>query len=239
MEMLTPRIMTDQKTLMRDMMAHAVHFGHKSEKWNPKMAQYIYTKKNGVHIFDLNKTFEGLMSATEFLQNAARQGKTILFVSTKQQASNLIQQEAEKCKMPYVKSRWIPGLLTNFKTLRSRVKYLQDLIEKEESGEFEKYTKKEIQGFKKEIGKLKEALGGVVTLEKKPDVVFVLDVNRDRIAVKEAKIIGATVVAVVDSNSDPEDVDYIIPANDDAIKSISFLFSKISDSILEGQKSRT
>lgn len=230
--------MTDQKTLMREMMTHAVHFGHKSEKWNPKMAPYLFTKRNGVHIFDLNKTYEGLMEACAFVMNAAKQGKIILFVSTKQQATDLVQKEAESCNMPYVKSRWIPGLLTNFKTIRSRVRYLQKLKEQEKTGEFEKYTKKEALNFRKEIDKLQASLGGVVSLENTPDIVFVIDVNRDKIAVKEAKKIGAKVVAIVDSNSDPDDIDYIIPANDDAIKSITYLVSKIGQAIREGQKAR-
>lgn len=230
--------MSDQKTTMREMLAHAVHFGHKSEKWHPKMAPYLFDKRNGVHIIDLNKSYEGLTQACEFLTEAVKMGRIVLFVSTKQQSNDLIQSEAEKCKMPYVKTRWIPGLLTNFKTVRSRVRYLLKLKEQLEGGEFEKYTKKEALNFKKEIEKLEDALGGVVSLEKTPDIVFVLDVNRDRIAVNEAKKIGAKVVAVVDSNSDPAGIDFPIPGNDDAIKSITYLIGKISEAIQSGQKAR-
>lgn len=230
--------MSDQKTVMRDMLASAVHFGHRSSKWNPKMSSYIYTTKNGVHIFDLNKTYNGLMEATEFLRSAAMQGKIILFVSTKQQSTDLVKAEAEKCRMPYVTKKWIPGLLTNFKTIRSRVKFMQKLEEEKENGGFEKYTKKEALDFEKEIDKLENALGGVANLERMPDIVFVLDVCRDNIAVKEAQKMGIKIVALVDSNSDPDGIDYVIPGNDDAVKSIKYIVEKLSDSIQEGLKTR-
>lgn len=219
---------------MRDMLANAVHFGHKSSKWDPKMAPYLFTKKNGVHIFDLNQTYKGLMEAMDFLRNACSQGKKVLFVSTKQQSTDLLQKEAEKCRMPYVTSKWIPGLLTNFKTIRTRVNYMKKLKEEEEAGEFEKYTKKEALNFRKEITKLEAALGGVADLEKPPAIVFVVDVVRDKIAVQEAKKIGATVVAIVDSNASPKGIDYVIPGNDDAIKSITYLVTQISSAVQEG-----
>lgn len=221
---------------MRDMLANAVHFGHRSSKWNPKMAPYLFSKKNGVHIFDLNKTYQGLNDALEFLTAACAQGKTVLFVSTKQQATLIVKDYAEKCGMPYVTKKWIPGLLTNFKTVRARVRTMLKLKEEQENGEFEKYTKKEVLEFKKTIEKLEAALGGVANLEKTPDIVFVLDVCRDQIAVKEANKIGATVVAVVDSNSDPDGVDYVIPANDDALKSINYLMAAIGGAIQDGRK---
>jgi small subunit ribosomal protein S2 len=230
--------MSDQKTVMREMLANAVHFGHKNSKWNPKVAPYIFTTKNGVHIFDLNKTYNGLMDACEFLTNAAAAGKIVLFVSTKQQSTELLKQEAEKCGMPYVTKKWIPGLLTNFKTIRTRVKYLLKLQEEKETGEFEKYTKKEASNFNKEIEKLENALGGVVNLERMPDVVFVLDVCRDNIAIKEAQKMGVKVVAVVDSNANPDGIDYVIPGNDDAIKSINYLVTKLSEAIQSGRKTR-
>jgi len=216
------------------MLANAVHFGHKSAKWNPKMAPYLYGKRNSVHIFDLNQTYKGLMEALNFLRTAVSQGKKVLFVSTKQQSTRLIREEAEKCRMPYVTSKWIPGLLTNFKTIRSRVKYMKKLKEEEEAGEFEKYTKKEALNFHKQIHKLETALGGVADLEKPPKIVFVVDVVRDKIAVAEAKKTGATVVAIVDSNANPDGIDYVIPANDDAIKSITYLVTQISAAIQGG-----
>lgn len=226
--------MSDQKTLMREMLANAVHFGHKTAKWNPKMAPYLFDKRNGVHIFDLNKTYQGLMAATEFLEAAATQGKTILFVSTKPQSTVLLRQVAESCSMPYVTSKWIPGLLTNFKTIRSRVKYLQKLKEEKETGEFEKYTKKEASGLNKEIEKLEKALGGVASLERLPDVVFVLDCMRDKIAVQEARKMKCTVVAVVDTNADPDGIAYVIPGNDDAVKSIQFLLNQVGTAVQNG-----
>lgn len=228
--------MTSQKQVMQSMLEHAVHFGHKSSKWNPKMAPYLHGVRNGVHIFDLNKTYEGLEKAKEFLQGAAKQGKSILLVSTKQQATEIIQETAEACGLPYVTSKWIPGLLTNFKTIKARVRHLKKLKEQDESGELEKYTKKEALNFRKDIAKLENALGGVMDLEKTPDIVFVLDVVRDNIAVKEAKKIGATVVAVTDSNADPDDIDYKIPGNDDAPKTIRFYMNEIQEAILAGKK---
>lgn len=220
------------------MLANAVHFGHKSSKWNPKMSPYLHGKRNGVHIFDLNKTYTGLNTALEFLTAATAAGKTVLFVSTKQQAMGVVKEHAEKCGMPYVTKKWIPGLLTNFKTVRNRVRYMLKLKEDQESGEFEKFTKKEALNFTKTIAKLELALGGVANLEKTPDIVFVLDVCRDKIAVKEAKKIGAVVVAVVDSNGSPEGVDYVIPGNDDALKSITYLMSAVGEAVHAGSKKK-
>ncbi len=230
--------MSKQKEIMREMLANAVHFGQRSSKWNPKMAPYLHGKRNGVHIFDLNKTYEALNRATEFLKGACAQGKTVLLVSTKQQSVDLLQQEAEKCKVPYVTSKWIPGLLTNYKTIRARVNYLKKLKEDEASGEFEKYTKKEASDLKKQIEKLERALGGVADLDKVPDIVFVLDVVRDRIAVKEAQKVGSIVVAIADSNADPDGIDYVIPGNDDAMKSIHFFITALSEAIQEGKKAK-
>jgi small subunit ribosomal protein S2 len=228
--------MSDQKTIMREMLANAVHFGHRTSKWNPKMAPYLHGKRNGVHIIDLNKSYEGLQKATAYLTDAAGKGKTILLVSTKQQSIPILKEAADKCQMPYVTSKWIPGLLTNFKTIRARVKYMLKLKDELMSGGFDKYTKKEAGKLRKEIDKLEIALGGVANLERKPDVVFILDVSRDNIAIKEAKTIGATVVAVADSNVNPQGIDYLIPGNDDAIKSIKFLVGAISDAIELGKR---
>lgn len=228
--------MSDQKTAMRDMLAHAVHFGHKTTRWNPKMAPYLYDKRNGVHIFDLNQSYQALERAMEFLEAAATQGKTVLFVSTKPQATALIKAEADRCDMPYVISKWIPGLLTNFKTIHSRVKYFLGLKAQKESGEFEKYTKKEAADFNKQIEKLEKALGGVAKMDRLPDVVFVLDCVRDHIAVQEALKMHITVVAVVDSNADPDGIAYVIPGNDDAIKSIHYFVTHLSEAVQNGRK---
>ncbi len=230
--------MSDQKTQMREMLANAVHFGHKSTKWNPKMAPYLHGVKDGVHVFDLNKTFVGLIEACNYLKLACSQGKVVLLVSTKLQCSDLLKSEAQRCHMPFVTKRWIPGLLTNFKTIRSRVKYMQKLRDEKENGGFEKYTKKEASDFDKEITKLEEALGGVENMERIPDIVFVVDVCRDNIAVKEAKKSGAKVIAIVDSNADPDNIDFIIPGNDDAIKAITYLVTAITSAISEGANSR-
>lgn len=218
------------------MLQNAVHFGHRTAKWNPKMASYLFSKRNGVHIFDLNKTYQGLMAAAEFLENAAAQGKTVLFVSTKAQATQLIKEEAEKCGMPYVISKWIPGLLTNFKTIRARVKYLQNLKAQKEEGGFEKYTKKEASDLSKQIEKLEKALGGVMNLERVPEIIFVLDCVRDRVALEEGKKIKSTLVAVVDSNADPDGIAYMIPGNDDAVKSIHYLVTALSRAVQNGVK---
>lgn len=230
--------MSDQKKVMLDMLANAVHFGHRTSKWNPKVAPYLFGKRNGVHVFDLNQTYQALMEAKEFLKTVGQNGRTILFVSTKPQGTDLIKQVAERCKMPYVTSKWIPGLLTNFKTIRSRVKYMLDLKAERENGGFDKYTKKEVVGFNKQIEKLEDALGGVAHLERLPDAVFVLDCHRDVIAVQEARKMKVTVVGVVDSNADPDGIQYVIPGNDDAIKSISYLINELADALHEGQKSR-
>jgi small subunit ribosomal protein S2 len=230
--------MTDQKTIMREMLANAVHFGQKTSKWNPKMAPFLYDKRNGVHIFDLNQTYQGLIAAMDFLKDAASRGENILFVSTKQQSKALIQEAAEKCGMPFVNSKWIPGLLTNFNTIKTRIKYLQKLKDEQESGEFDKYTKKEAQNLKKQIEKLETALGGVANLEKPPRVIFVADVVRDKIAVQEALKIGATVVAIVDSNANPDGIQYLIPGNDDAVKSLTYLVTKVSEAVQEGSKGK-
>lgn len=230
--------MSDQKNVMKEMLANAVHFGHRTAKWNPKMAPYLFGKRNGVHVFDLNQTYQGLMEAKEFLTAVGQQGKTVLFVSTKPQATKLIQETAEKSGMPFVTSKWIPGLLTNFKTIRSRVKYMLDLKTERENGGFDKYTKKEVVGFNKQIEKLENALGGVANLERLPDVVFVLDCHRDVIAVQEARKMKITVVGVVDSNADPDGIKYVVPGNDDAIKSINYLVGELGGALHDGQKSR-
>ena len=218
------------------LLAADVHFGHLKRKWNPKMAPYLHGKKNGVHIFDLNKTYQALTEAKSFLTSAMKQGKSILFVSTKQQSVELIREAADKCGVPYVNSKWIPGLLTNFKTIRKRVTHMLKLKEDEESGAFEKYTKKEALKLRKEIKKLDNALGGIANMEKTPDIVFVLDMHRDRIAVQEAKKIGATVVGIADSNVNPENIDFAIPGNDDAIRAITFFISQIEEAVLAGKK---
>ncbi|MBI5754545.1 30S ribosomal protein S2 [Candidatus Peregrinibacteria bacterium] len=211
-----------QKDEIKKMFDCAVHIGHRTQKWNPRMKRYIYGERNGIHIINLEKTYEMLEKALAFLSKYASEGKTVLFVSTKPQSLKLIEKLAHDCHMPYVVSKWIPGLITNFSTIKTRIKYLADLKSQEASGELAKYTKKEISKLKKIIDKLQIALGGVQNMNSRPDVVFVVDALRDKIVVKEARRMRIPVVAIVDTNADPTLVDYPIPGNDDAIKSLTY-----------------
>ena len=226
-----PTIASDKEKLLKEMIKNAVHFGHKPSKWNPKMKPYIYGKYDGVHVFDLNKTANALEVATEFLHQCVREGKTVLFVSTKAQAIQIMKDTAEACGMPYITHKWVPGLLTNFATIKKRIKYLRDLKEQDASGELDKYTKKEALKMRKTIIKLQEALGGLENLTKRPDVLFLVDVVRDHIAVEEANKLNIPIVAIVDSNGDPTRITYPIPGNDDAINSLEFLVKKIGDAL--------
>ncbi len=211
------------------MFDNAVHIGHRTQKWNPLMKKFIHGEKDGLHIINLELTTEFLEKALKFLGQSIAEGKVILFVSTKPQSVVLVEETATQCKMPYVSSKWIPGLLTNFPTIKTRIKYLKDLKSQEASGELEKYTKKEAAKMRKEIIKLQNALGGVENLKKNPDVVFVLDTVRDNIAVLEAKKVGIPIIALVDTNANPSDIDYPIPANDDASKSLVYLLGKVAE----------
>lgn len=222
---------------LREMLEAAVHFGHQTQKWNPKMRKFLYGSKNGVHIFDLEKTQEYLEKALDYLKRSAAAGKVILFVSTKPQAAHLIREAAEATKMPYVIHKWLGGLLTNFSTMKQRIRYFRTLKEQEKSGDFQKYTKKEASELRKKIEKLEAALGGVRELDRLPDVIFLADVVRDRIVVKEANKMKVPVVGITDSNADPDGIAHPIPANDDAIKSLTYLILKVKDAILQGKGS--
>jgi small subunit ribosomal protein S2 len=216
---------------LKEMFDNAVHIGHRTHKWNPKMKKYIYGEVNGIHVIDLEKTADCLEKAMEFLSKLSMEGKKVLFVSTKPQSIKLIEDLAKSTHMPYVVSRWIPGLLTNFATIKTRTKYLTDLKEQQAAGDFEKYTKKEASKLGKSIDKLQVALGGVEGMHSAPDAVFVVDSCRDAIVVKEAKKIRVPVVAICDTNADPSKVSYPIPANDDAIKSLTYLLNKIKGAV--------
>jgi len=216
-----------QKDEIKKMFDNAVHIGHRTQKWNPRMKRYIYGERNGIHIINLEKTYEMLEKALNFLSKAVSEGKTVLFVSTKPQSVKLIEELAKECHMPYVVSKWIPGLLTNFSTVKSRIKYLADLKRQEETGEINKYTKKEISKLKKVVDKLQIALGGVQNMTARPDVVFVVDALRDKIVVKEAKRMKIPVVGIVDTNTDPTNLTYPIPGNDDAIKSLTYFLDTV------------
>lgn len=216
---------------IQTMFDNAVHIGHRTHKWNPRMKRFIYGEKDGIHIINLEKTLSHLKKALEFLSKVAKEGKTILFVSTKPQAVNMLRDAAIACNMPYVVGKWIPGLLTNFATIKVRIKYLADLKARKERGDFEKYTKKEAAGLTKEINKLQIALGGVEHMNSKPDAVFVLDTVRDHIVVAEAAKLGIPVVGIVDTNSDPSNLDYPIPGNDDAVKALAFYIEKLMEAV--------
>jgi len=221
--------------IYKEMVANAVHFGHRTQKWDPRMRKYLHGEKNGIHIFDLEKTVEMLNKALDFLSKSVAEGKLILFVSTKPQAIHLIEKTAKECGMPFIVTRWVPGFITNFPTIKKRIKYLNDLRSQQETGEFDKYTKKEASKLKKEIDKLETSLGGVKDLTRKPDVIFVGDVVKDRIVVEEAYRAKIPVVAIVDSNANPERVTYPIPGNDDAVRSISYLVGKVAE-VIKGTK---
>jgi len=224
------------KNVLNELLENAVHFGHRTQKWDPRMKRYLYGEKNGIHVFNLEKTAEMLAKAMDFLGKLSSEGRTVLFVATKPQAINIVENAAKGCGMPYVIHRWIPGFLTNFSTIKSRIKTLRTLKEQRETGGFEKYTKKEISKFNKTIEKLESSLGGVQDVTKMPDAVFLVDVVRDKIVAKESKKLGIPVVAVADSNANPELVDYIIPGNDDAVKSITYLTNKIGEAISSGRR---
>jgi small subunit ribosomal protein S2 len=214
------------------------HFGHKTERWHPKMAPYIHSKRNGSHIIDLTKTVEGLDAALAFLSKTAGEGKQILLVGTKRQAQDLVKKAAEDTGMPYVTERWLGGMLTNWNTIGGRVKHLQDLENRMASGELaNKYNKLEVQRFQEEIDQMNTLYGGIKELNKKPGAVFIVDIINDANALREANKIGVPVVALVDTNADPSQVAYPIPSNDDAIKTIQLMLSYVTDAINSGKAS--
>ena len=223
---------------IKELLENAVHFGHKASKWNPKMRNYLFGEHQGIHIFDLTKTKTYLENALNFLRKAASEGKVILFVGTKPQGMKMIEESAKKVGMPYVAKDWIPGLLTNFSTVSRRIEYLRHLKQEQEDNNFDKYTKKEASILKKTIDKLEASLGGLITMRGLPDAVFVLDCVRNKLAVKEAVRVKCPIVGIVDSNADPDPINYPIPANDDALKSLTFLMAKVVEAIAEGKKSK-
>lgn len=216
---------------LREMAKNAVHFGHPTHKWNPKMKPWIYGARQRIHIFDLKKTASALLKALDFLANAARAKKTILFVGTKQQCQPLLQELHKATHAPVVTDKWIPGMITNYKTIHKRIDYFKKLKEEDKTGALEKYTKKEQLKFRKQIQDLSTSFTGVESMEGLPDVLVVMDIVRDHIAVREARRMHIPVVAIVDSNADPDLVDYLIPANDDAIKSLTYILGFIQEAI--------
>ena len=223
---------------MKELLEAGVHFGHRTRRWDPKMRPYIFTERNGIHIIDLQQTMARLEEAYGMIRDTVAEGGTVLFASTKRQAQESIASEAERCGMPYVNQRWLGGTLTNFRTIRQRIDYLLGLERRQELGEFSRLLKKEALGLQREIEKLNRKLGGLKEMRRLPSLVFIADVRREAIAVKEANKLGIPIVAMVDTNCDPDPIDYIIPANDDAIRAIKLISSKVADAVLEGQQIR-
>jgi len=219
---------------MKQLLEAGVHFGHQTRRWNPKMKPYIFADKNGIYIIDLQKTVRLFKKAYQFIRDTVAEGKNVLFVGTKRQAQEAIQEEATRCGMPYVNHRWLGGMLTNFQTIRKGIERLKELESMAEDGRLEGYTKKEIMRLQKERAKLLKNLGGIKEMKELPGALFVVDSRREYIAVKEARKLGIPVVAIVDTNCDPDEVDYVIPGNDDAIRAIRLFASLIADACLEG-----
>ncbi len=219
---------------MKQLLETGVHFGHRTRRWNPKMARYIYTERNGVHIIDLQQTVKALGSAYAIVRDIVAEGKQLLFIGTKRQAQESIRQEATRCNMPYVNQRWLGGTLTNWQTISQRIDHLKDLEARRDRGEFDLLTKKEALMLNREIDKLNMRLGGVKNMGRLPGVVFVIDVKTEITAVREADRVRVPIVAVVDTNCDPDLIDHVIPANDDAIRAIRLMTSKMADAALEG-----
>ena len=219
---------------MKELLEAGVHFGHQTQRWNPKMDKYIYTDKSGIHILDLRITYSALEEAQQFVQRLVANSGKILFVGTKPQAQKVIEDQATRAQMPYVNQRWLGGMLTNFKTIIKRVIYLKELNSLETSGEINSYPKPERLRIKREIAKLTKSIGGIVELNKVPEAIFVVDLLNETTAVTEAKKLNIPVIGLADSNVDPENVDIVIPGNDDAIRSIEIIASVIADSCLKG-----
>lgn len=221
---------------MKQLLEAGVHFGHQTRRWNPKMAEYIFAERNGIYIIDLQKTVKKVDDAYFAVRDIIENGGEILFVGTKKQAQDSIKEEAERCGMYYVNQRWLGGMLTNFKTIRTRINRLKELEKMEEDGTFEVLPKKEVANLKLEKEKLEKNLGGIKEMTRIPDVMFIVDPRKERIAIQEAHILGIPIVAIVDTNCDPEEVDYVIPGNDDAIRAVKLIVAKIADAVIESKQ---
>ena len=221
---------------MKQLLEAGVHFGHQTRRWNPKMARFIFAERNGIYIIDLQKTVQKVEEAYEFVREVAAKGEPILFVGTKKQAQNAIREEAERCNMFYVNERWLGGMLTNFRTIQTRIARLKELEKMFEDGTVEQYTKKEAMLMQRELQKLEKNLGGIKDMKKLPGCIFIIDSKKEEIAVKEAHKLNIPVISTVDTNCDPDVVDFPIPANDDAIRAVKLLTGKIADAVLEGRQ---
>ncbi|MEK6587381.1 MAG: 30S ribosomal protein S2 [Chloroflexota bacterium] len=223
---------------MKELLETGVHFGHRTRKWNPRMKPFIFTERNSIHIIDLQQTLESLQEAYALIRDTVAAGGSILFVGTKRQAQETIEQEANRCGMPYVNARWLGGTLTNWRTIRSRIDELDELQRRRDEGDFERLIKKEALTLTRRIAKLEERLGGIRHMKSVPELVFVVDVNREETAIHESNLLGIPVIALVDTNCDPGGVDYVIPSNDDAIRAIKLLSATVANAVIEGLELR-
>lgn len=221
---------------MKQLLEAGVHFGHQTRRWNPKMAPYIFTERNGIYIIDLQKTSHKIDEAYEGIKDIVADGGTVLFVGTKKQAQETMKTEAERCGMYYVNSRWLGGMLTNFKTIRSRVQRMEELEKMEEDGLFEVLPKKEVMNLRKELDKLHKNLNGIRDMQQLPDLIYIVDPHKEQIAVQEAHKLGIKTVAIVDTNCDPDEIDYVIPGNDDAIRAVKLLSAMVADAVIEAKQ---
>ena len=221
---------------MKQLLEAGVHFGHQTRRWNPKMAPYIFTERNGIYIIDLQKTVKKIDEAYEFMKEVAATGKPILYVGTKKQAQQAIMDEARRCGQYFVSERWLGGMMTNHKTIATRIARLNAIKTMEEDGTFEKLSKKEVTKLRGEMEKLEKYLGGMKDMKGMPGALFIVDPKKERIAVKEARILGIPIIGIVDTNCDPDDVDYVIPANDDAIRAVKLIAGRMADAIIEANQ---
>ena len=221
---------------MKQLLEAGVHFGHQTRRWNPKMAPYIFTERNGIHIIDLQKSVGKVDEAYNAISDIAAQGGTVLFVGTKKQAQDAVKEEAERCGMYYVNERWLGGMLTNFKTIQSRIKRLNKIEEMSQDGTFDVLPKKEVIEIKKEWEKLEKNLGGIKTMKRLPDAIFVVDPKKERICVQEAHTLGIPLFGIADTNCDPEELDVVIPGNDDAIRAVKLIVAKMADAVIEANQ---
>ncbi|NLJ73785.1 MAG: 30S ribosomal protein S2 [Firmicutes bacterium] len=221
---------------MKQLLEAGVHFGHQTRRWNPKMAEYIFTERNGIYIIDLQKTVKKVEEAYNFIRDTVENGESILFVGTKKQAQDTIKEEAERCGMFYVNQRWLGGMLTNFRTITSRIRRLEEIEKMEEDGVFEVLPKKEVMELRKEQQRLTRFLGGIRGMKTLPGAVFIVDPRKERIAVAEARKLGIPIVAIVDTNCDPDEIDYVIPGNDDAIRAVKLLTNTMANAVIEAKE---
>ena len=224
---------------MKQLLEAGVHFGHQTRRWNPKMAPYIFTERNGIYIIDLQKSVGMVDNAYKAVSDIVADGGTILFVGTKKQAQDAVKSEAERCGMYYVNERWLGGMLTNFKTIRSRIERLKEIERMEADGTFDVLPKKEVIGLKKEKSKLEKNLGGIKDMKRLPDAIFVVDPKKERICIQEAHILGIPLIGIADTNCDPEELDYVIPGNDDAIRAVKLIVATMADAVIEANQGTT